>query len=121
MRSTIATIAAAAAAVIATSTPSQAAGQDWPMPPSSIILEHVAGTMSTGFYLEGHRYGSGIPVAFTLPRIGIIRNVTCATDTTGACDDRWTSYYRSLAAFRDAEQLAKTGRSPARHASPVTR
>lgn len=119
MRSTIATIAAAAAAVIATTTPSQAASQDWPMPPSSIILDHVTGTMSTGFYIEGHRYG--IPVAFTLPRIGIIRNVTCAPDTTGACDDRWTSYYRSLAAFRDAEQLAKTGRSPARHASPVTR
>lgn len=89
------------------------------MPPSSIILDHVTGTMSTGFYIEGHRYG--IPVAFTLPRIGIIRNVTCAPDTTGACDDRWTSYYRSLAAFRDAEQLAKTGQSPARHASPVTR
>lgn len=120
MRNTITAVAAAAALII-TSTPAQARQQDWPMPPSSVILSHVEGTMATGWYVAGTRYG--IPVYFNLPRIGIIRNQTCATDTTGACDATWTAYYRTLASFRDAELAAhpKTSKTPARTAPVVTR
>lgn len=109
---------AAAASLALTSTPpAQARQQDWPLPPSSIVLSHVDGTMSTGFYIEGHRYG--IPVAFTLPRIGIIRNQTCGADLTGACDTTWTAFYRTLVAFRDAAAPA-TSKTPARTAPVVT-
>lgn len=81
------------------------ASQDWPSPPSSIVLTHVEGSMSTGWYVAGTRYD--LPVFFTLPRIGVIRNVTCATDATGTCEASWTRFYRELALFRDAETIAK--------------
>lgn len=57
--------------------------------------------MSTGWYVEGTRYG--VPVFSTFPRIGVIRNQTCVADTTGACEAAWTRFYRELAQFRDAE------------------
>ena len=68
--------------------------------------------MSTGWYIAGARYD--VPVFFTLPRIGLIRNVTCGEDTTGTCDASWTRFYRELALFRDAETIAK-GRGAVRH------
>ena len=80
------------------------ASQDWPSQPSSIVLTHVEGSMSTGWYIADTRYD--LPVYFTLPRIGVIRNVTCATDATCVCDASWTRFYRELALFRDAETIA---------------
>lgn len=79
---------------------SPASAQDWVQPPSSIELSHVDGSMAMGWYIEGTRYH--VPVFFTLPRIGLIRNVTCADDATGACDAAWLRFYRELAQFRDA-------------------
>lgn len=112
MRKTLAlvvTVAAVVASLLA-ATPAQAS-QDWPSPPSSIVLTHVEGSMSTGWYIAGTRYD--LPVYFTLPRIGVIRNVTCATDATGSCEVSWTRFYRELALFRDAETIAK-GHGPVR-------
>lgn len=96
------TVAAFVASLLAAA-PAQAS-QDWPSPPSSIVLSHVEGSMSTGWYVEGTRYG--VPVFTTFPRIGVIRNQTCATDVTGACEAAWTRFYRELALFRDAELVA---------------
>lgn len=105
MNRTISTIVALTVALggLLVAAPAQAS-QDWPSPPSSIVLTHVEGSMSTGWYIAGTRYH--VPVFFTLPRIGLIRNVTCADDETGACEATWLRFYRSLAAFRDAEQPA---------------
>jgi len=88
------------------------ASQDWPSPPSSIVLSHVEGSMSTGWYVAGTRYG--VPVFTTFPRIGVIRNVTCATDETGACEAAWLRFYRELALFRDSE-LVTAGKGAVRH------
>lgn len=99
---------------------SPAAAQDWVQPPSSIELSHVEGSMSTGWYIEGHRYG--IPVATTFPRIGLIRHITCSVDETGACEAAWLRFYRGFAAFRDAEQPAPVVPLVLHHHSgPVTR
>lgn len=113
MRKTVALIATtvAVAASLLAATPAHAS-QDWPSPPSSIVLSHVEGSMSTGWYVEGTRYD--IPVFAHFPRIGLIRNVTCATDPSGACEAAWMRFYRELALFRDAEVVAK-GRGAVRH------
>lgn len=105
MRKTLAlavTLVAVVASLLA-ATPAHAS-QDWPSPPSSIVLSHVEGSMSTGWYVEGTRYDIQIFAHF--PRIGLIRNVTCATDLTGACEAAWMRFYRELALFRDAELVA---------------
>lgn len=101
MRKTLALIVALAAvvAVMLTSSPAQA--QTWAQPPTSIELSHVEGSMATGWYVEGHRYG--LPIFANFPRIGFIRNVTCAEDETGACEAAWLRFYRELALFRDSE------------------
>ena len=109
LASLVAALALAVGAML-TAAPAQAS-QDWPSPPSSIVLTHVEGSMSTGWYVEGSRYG--VPVFTTFPRIGIIRNQVCAVDLSGACEAAWTRFYRDLALFRDSE-LVTAGKGAVR-------